>query len=198
MPIASGVYTHYENSHANGITEHWQQDTISSLAITFNTPAYTMTIAVTFDNRQRVADFTYHVDSALQGRYRVQASKLQVERNLPPNIKLADTLIWSDDTILDLPFLSTKGHTILQLDTHGIAPVFAPHLRSGDRAGDLAKKSAENLGTDTLIIANKSYPATKFRYGHLYWINNEGVVLRVQTDNYEMVLTEYTRFDSEF
>ncbi|MEO1287055.1 MAG: hypothetical protein AAFV93_04750 [Chloroflexota bacterium] len=68
-------------------------------------------------------------------------------------------------------------------------------MYSGDRAGDLAKKSVNQLGEELVTINSKIYSAKKYRYGQLYWLDKHGIVLKVQADNYEMVLTEYTRFD---
>jgi|GEM_PF-4038950 len=190
MHIASGKYEHRENGTANGITETWRYSDSSHMQITFEAH-YILKADVYFDENQRLEQFTYHIDENLKGSYRIADGKLHVQRTLPGNTRLEDTLVWSDDAVLDLPFLSCKGHTILHLKKYGLAPTFAPIFHSGDRAGDLAKKSVREIGEETVKIGETDYSATHYHYMRDYWLDQYGRVLKVQDNNYEMILVEY-------
>lgn len=190
MPIASGKYEHRENGIANGITETWHYSDRFHMQIIFEAH-YILKADVHFDENQGVEQFTYHIDESLNGSYRISNGKLYIQRTLPGNTRLDDTLVWSDKSVLDLPFLSCKGHTILHLKKHGLAPTFAPILHSGDRAGDLAKKSVRVIDEETIKIGEKSYSATHYHYLRDYWLDKYDRVLKVQDNNYEMVLVEY-------
>lgn len=195
MHIASGKYQHRENGTPNGITEIWQVSHTASnrylLDITFQAH-YTLKAQVYFDENHILEQFTYHIDENLNGSYRIQDRKLLVKRTLPMNTHLEDSLVWSENAILDLPFLSCKGHTILHLQANPNAPTFAPILHSGDRAGDLAKKSVRFIADEEISITDKIYSATHYRYRRDYWLDKNGCVLRVQDNHYEMLLVEYT------
>ena len=197
MHIASGKYEHRDNGFANGITETWHYGYRTAntfvMQVVFEAH-YTLRAEVYFDENQRLEEFSYHIDEHLNGNYRISDGKLLARRTLPGNTRLEDTLVWSDNAVLDLPFLSCKGHTILHLKKQGLAPTFAPIFHSGDRAGDLAKKSVREIGKETIKIGEKSYSATHYHYMHDYWLDKYGRVLKVQdkNNNYEMILVEYT------
>jgi len=196
MPIASGVYQHRDNGIANGITETWQINrhtaTTYRQQITFKAH-YTLTADVLFDDDFNMTDFIYKTDDGLNGHYQINDNQLWVKRTLAGNTRLEDKLVWSAETILDLPFLSCKGHTILHLNQYGTVPTFAPLLRSGDRAGDLAKKSVTSHGDSKVIMIDTAYTAIHYHYMRDYWLDTHGMVLRAVDKTYEMILVEYQR-----
>lgn len=193
MLIAKGQYEHYENAVPNGITEIWHYEGDSRenclLNIVFQAD-YMLNATVHFKNSQLVR-FEYHVDESLHGSYHIENGKLKVKRTLPYNTYLEDSLVWSDNAVLDLPFLSCKSHTILHLNTHSIAPTFAPILRSGDRAGDFAKKSVKFIAYNTMTLNKTVYSVKQYQYLRDYWLNGQNVVMRMRDNQYEIILVEY-------
>ncbi|MGB7341723.1 MAG: hypothetical protein WBC91_22690 [Phototrophicaceae bacterium] len=192
MPIVSGKYEHRENGVPNGITETWEYLDENHLHILFASPDYQLDATIILDENKNVNRFAYHVDETLNGYYQVQGSQLRVKRQLPANTQLDDTLVWSNDALLDLPFLSCKGHTILHLNQKGLTSTFAPILRSGDRAGDMAKQSVQKLEQYSLNINDRVYQTTHYRYLRDYWLDKNGIVIRAESGTYEMILVEYT------
>lgn len=195
MHIASGKYQHRENGLANGISEKWDYERIADnlvLTIVFEAQ-HRLDAKVYFDANTQVARFEYHIDDTLNGTYHIENTQLKVKRILPYDTILEDTLVWSDKTVLDLPFLSCKSHTILHLQKHRTVPTFAPILRSGDRAGDLAKKSASFIGEEEISLDGKSYQAKHFRYLRDYWLDEHNTILRMRDNEYEVILVEYER-----
>ena len=193
MLIASGKYEHRENGIANGITETWQRERSGNqqeLTIIFQA-GYTLKATVSLNENDQPTYFEYFIDDTFNGMYQVEDSQLKVKRTLPYNTILEDTLVWSNKTVLDLPFLSCKSHTILHLMKHGTAPTFAPILRSGDRAGDLAKKSASFIGEDEINLDSVQYQTRHIRYMRDYWLDEHNTILRMRDNEYEVILVEY-------
>ncbi|MGJ3239943.1 MAG: hypothetical protein ACFE0Q_14625 [Anaerolineae bacterium] len=195
MHIASGVYQHYDHGIDQGIRERWQYQRVNDgyhMHISFEAD-YTLHADVTLDKNNRIQQFDYRLDEHMHGRYRIADEQLHVYRTLPGNTLLEDQVPWAKDAVLDLPFLSCKGHTILHLAQYSVAPTFAPLLRSGDRAGDLAKQSVRDLGEERLTINDVVYATWRYQYRHDYWLDKRGQVVRVQNGQYEMILLEYQR-----
>ncbi len=195
MLIASGKYDHRENGIVSGISEMWRYEHSASyqiINIVFQAQ-YTLEATVYLNENNQPRHFEYYVDDSLNGTYQVENDQLKVKRTLPFNTVLEDTLVCSDRTVLDLPFLSCKSHTILHLVKYGISPTFAPILRSGDRAGDLAKKSARFIAEEEIIINEKIYQARHFRYMRDYWLDEYNTILRMRDNEYEIILVEYER-----
>lgn len=193
MLTAKGQYEHYENSFPNGITEtwHYEGDSYENCLLTIVFQAdYTLKARVHFQDN-RLVRFDYHIDESLHGSYYIENGKLKVKRTLPYNTYLEDSLVWSDIAVLDLPFLSCKSHTILHLNAHGIAPTFAPILRSGDRAGDFAKKSVKFIAYNTVSLNQTVYSTKQYQYVRDYWLNEQDVVMRMRDNQYEVILVEY-------
>lgn len=191
MLIASGKYDHRENGIACGISETWRYDH-QLINIVFQAQ-YTLNATVRLNENNQPTHFEYYFDDSLNGTYQVENGQLKVKRTLPYNTVLEDTLVWSDRTVLDLPFLSCKSHTILHLVKYGISPTFAPILRSGDRAGDLAKKSASLIAEEEISLDGTMYHARHFRYMRDYWLDEHNTILRMQDNDYEVILVEYER-----
>lgn len=195
MLIASGKYEHRESAVANGIYETWRYEHTGNeqvLGIVFQAQ-YMLNATVYLNENNQPRQFEYYVEDSLNGTYQVENDQLKVKRTLPYNTVLEDTLVWSDKTMLDLPFLSCKSHTILHLVKYGISPTFAPILWSGDRAGDLAKKSASFISEEEIIINKTMYQTRHFRYMRDYWLDEHNTVLRMRDNEYEVILVEYER-----
>lgn len=194
MPIAEGLYAHYDNGQPNGITEHWTLTRIAlgeHLDIVFQAD-YRLTATVVLDEYGCIQKFDYHISNDFQGTYQRIGNHLQVKRTLPGNTRLADTILLPDDTVLDLPFVCCKGYTIQRLsEQSNPIPVFAPLLRSGDRAGDLAKRHVKRLANVKITHNAQTYDATHYQYGHDYWTLSDYRVLRTQKEQYQIILLEH-------
>ena len=195
MPIAEGLYQHRIADEPNGITEKWVLDQHASgtqLDITFLAD-YTLTATVNISSQAKITRFVYHIDNDFHGQYQRTGNILTVERTLPGNTRISDKIILPDDAILDLPFVCCKPYTLLALQKKGISSVFAPLLRSGDRAGDLAKKSLRLVTNAKITLAGQTYDTQYVRYGRDYWLNENKHVLRARQDLYDIILVEYSR-----
>ncbi|MEL6309578.1 MAG: hypothetical protein AAFN11_05720 [Chloroflexota bacterium] len=195
MPIAEGLYQHRIADQANDITEKWvlsQQDNGTQLNITFSSD-YTLTATVLINTSDSITHFAYHIDDNFHGQYQREANSLSVERTLPGNTRISDQIILPDDAILDLPFVCCKPYTLLALQKQGVSSVFAPLLRSGDRAGDLAKKSLRFVTNAKITLERQTYHTQHYRYGRDYWLNEYHHVLRARQDLYDIILVEYSR-----
>lgn len=195
MPIAEGLYQHRIADEPNGITEKWvlsQRENGTQLDITFASD-YTLTATVHINTDARMTYFAYHIDDDFHGQYQREANTLTVERTLPGNTRISDKIILPDDAILDLPFVCCKPYTLRALQKQGVSSVFAPLLRSGDRAGDLAKKSLRLVTNAKITLAGQTYHTQQFRYGRDYWLNEHHHVLRARQDLYDIILVEYKR-----
>ena len=195
MTALSGEYAHFSAGALTGVTESWEHDG-NRLMITFDASAigsYILDAEIIFDELIQI--FTYSTSDGLSGSYFRDGDRLRIKRVLPGNTRLEDTLVGFGNVLLDLPFLSCKGRTILRMAEQDIVSVYAPLMRAGDRAGDLAKKTVTNIGTETINLDDKQISAQHYQYMRDYWIDENAIVLQATDELTVMQLVEYSLWE---
>jgi hypothetical protein len=200
--IVSGIYRHYQGTTRTETQESWSlvrvDDRLSRLQVVYQHADTRITADMTLDH-DRCTRLSYAVTTAVgqiaEGEIAVLERRITAERVLHRVTRLADTIPYTGTLVFDPPFVSSKGYAIRQLAGTVQKSVFAPHLTAGDRAGDLAKKSARFIADTRLEIDGKQFQTKRYHYMRDYWVDEHSFVLQARDDahDYAIVLTEYQR-----
>lgn len=200
--IASGIYYHYQGATHTETRESWSlvrvDDGLVRLQVVYQHADTHITADMTLDHA-RCTRLSYAVTTdagqIATGDIQVLERRISAERVLNRVTRLADTIPYTGTLVFDPPFVSSKGYAIGQLAGTVQKSVFAPHLTAGDRAGDLAKKSARFIADAPLEIDGKQFQTKRYHYMRDYWVDEHDVVLQARDDahDYAIVLTEYQR-----
>lgn len=190
MPTVEGMYTHYADHEATGFVERFvcmtTGATTETLTLSLEQDGALQLTATVFIEQSVIRGFSFMrpaMPNAVSGSYLHRGKWLQVERLMGTNATVTETIPFTQDGVLDLPFLSCKGFALMQLRGRTDVPTFAPLLTVADRAGDLAKKTARFVDSlDTIQIMGCACDAVRVRHGYTYWLTNDGWVLRSQSE----------------
>lgn len=203
MRRAEGVYTHFVQSEEAGTREKWSlfcDDDVDYLQIAYGSPVNEVEAIICVDAAGRIQRLVYQMKRqgqlATSGDYDLRSDALYVQRQFAPATQLEDRVPYSGQLVLDPPFISSKGYTLATIDDGVRHPTFAPLLTLGERAGDLAKKSAKQKGHETLYLLEAERHLHRVEYGYEYWVDDANIVWRAlaTAHDYEIVLTEFTSF----
>lgn len=197
--IVSGVYTHVIAGEAQNIYERWTKYDMEDFLLVhvYYEREDTGIVAKVVIQSGQVTQFAYHIHQGetliISGDYQLLPNSLHAVRYVPLNTKLEDHIPHDGNLLLDLPFIITKGYTIQALHESGQLPTFAPLLTKGERAGDLAKKTAQYHTDEQHTILAVVRELRHFEYGYDYWMDAANMVWRATSDahQYLIVLTEY-------